>query len=57
MTNDNLTTDYKDIKHEEINYVDDSTNIITTNDHNTIQNYKDSRLMQTKVKYLLYADQ
>ena len=39
LTNQQLTNDYNDIIHETINYVDDSTNIITTNDHNTIQHY------------------
>ena len=32
-------TDYNYITHETINYVDNSTNIISTNDYTQIQNY------------------
>jgi len=37
ITNDTLTNDYKTIQHETINYVDESTNIISTNNFRQIQ--------------------
>ena len=39
ITNDNITTDYNNKTQDTINYVDDSTNIIASNDYSQIQNY------------------
>ena len=39
LTNDSLTNDYTNIQHMTINYVDDSTNIISTDDYKLLQQY------------------
>merc|ERR1712240_720890 len=49
ITDSDLTNDFENMTHETINYVDDSTNIVTTNDSTTIQDYINDyyRLLET----------
>merc|ERR1712240_548772 len=49
ITDSYLTNDTENMTHETINYVDDSTNIVTTNDSAKIQSYINDyyRLLET----------
>merc|ERR1712082_265855 len=39
MTKTNMTNDYSNTRHDTINYVDDSTNLISDNNYDILQDY------------------